>query len=355
MPLTGVADRGAMSTTSDTATSRPPTTREVRLAARPVGEPTPADFELAVTDLPPLAPGQLLVRNSWMSVEPYMRGRMDDAESYIAPFELGGPLEGAAVGEVVESRADAVPVGATVVHFLGWRDHAVVDAESATVVDPQLAPVQAYLDVLGTPGLTAWVALTEAAPVRPGDVVLVSSAAGAVGSVAGQLAGRLGAARVIGIAGGPHKVAGLAELGYDAGIDHKAGPLAKQLAEAAPDGIDVYLDSVGGDHLEAAIDALRVGGRVALVGAVAEYNATAPVPGPTNLYEAVKKQLTLRGVLVTSHLSRFPEYRALVGPWLADGSFRRLETVVDGLDQAPRALIDLLRGAAVGKMIVRVS
>ncbi len=331
-----------------------PTSREVRLASRPVGEPTPADFDLVAVEPPPLAPGQILVRNTWMSVDPYMRGRMDAGESYIPPFALGGPLEGGAVGEVVESRADEVPVGATVSHFLGWREHAVVDAAAASIVDLGVAPAQAYLGVLGTPGLTAWAALTDVAPVRAGDVVLVSSAAGAVGSVAGQLARRLGAARVIGTAGGSHKVERLAGLGFDAGIDYKAGPLAKQLPEAAPDGIDVYLDAVGGGHLEAAIDSLRVGGRVALVGAIGEYNATAPVPGPTNLYEVVKKQITLRGMLVSTYLPRFPEYLAQAGPWLADGTLRREETVFDGIDQAPRALIDLLRGAGVGKMIVRL-
>ena len=336
------------------ATSRPTTTREIRLAARPVGEPAPADFELAVSDLPPLVPGQILVRNTWMSVEPYMRGRMDEGESYIPAFELGAPLEGGAVGEVVESRADAVPVGATVVHFLGWRDHAVVEASAATVVDPDVAPVQAHLGVLGTPGLTAWLALTETAPVRPGDVVWVSSAAGAVGSVAGQLARQLGATRVIGSAGGPDKVEQLADLGYDTGIDHKAGPLAKQLQQAAPEGIDVYLDGVGGDHLEAAIDALRDDGRVAVIGAVGEYNATGPVPGPTNLYQVAKKQLTVRGLLVTGHLHRFAEYHATVGPWLADGTVHHVETIVDGLDQAPAALIGLLRGTGVGKMLVRL-
>jgi hypothetical protein len=335
-------------------TSRSTTTREIRLAARPVGEPTPADFQLAVADLPALAPGQVLVRNTWMSVEPYMRGRMDEGESYIPAFQIGAPLEGGAVGEVVESRADGVPVGATVVHFLGWRDHAVVEAAAATVVDPDIAPVRAHLGVLGTPGLTAWLALTETAPVRTGDVVWVSSAAGALGSVAGQFARQLGAARVIGSAGGPDKVERLADLGYDIGIDHKAGTLAKQLQQAAPDGIDVYLDAVGGDHLEAALDALRVGGRVAAVGAIGEYNATGPVPGPTNLYEVVKKQLTVRGLLVTGHLHRFPEYHATVGPWLADGTVSHVETVVDGLDQAPQALIGLLQGAAVGKMIVRL-
>lgn len=331
------------------------TTREVRLAARPVGEPGPGDFELVEAAVPELRDGQLLVRNTWMSVDPYMRGRMDDAPSYIPPFELGAPLEGSAVGEVVASRADGIAVGATVSHFLGWREHAVVDAAAATVVDLSLASAQAYLGVLGTTGLTAYAALTEIAPVREGDVVFVSGAAGAVGSVAGQIARKLGAARVIGSAGGPEKAAKLTgAFGFDAALDYRAGGIAEQLAVAAPDGIDVYVDNVGGDHLEAAIGALRDDGRVALVGAVAEYNATAPVPGPTNLYRAVTRRLTLRGMLVSEHFGLFPEYVERAAGWLADGSLHTEETVRDGLDAAPEAFLGVLNGANVGKMLVRL-
>ena len=332
----------------------PATAREVRLAGRPVGEPTPAEFALVEAPVPAPGPGQALVRNTWMSVDPYMRGRMDDAESYIEPFAVGEPLEGSAVGTVVASAADALPVGATVVHFSGWRDYALVDAAAATVVDTALAPEEAYLHVLGPTGFTAYLALTEIAPVRPGDVVFVSSAAGAVGSVAVQLARTLGASRVVGSAGGPAKVARLAGLGVDAVVDHRAGPVAPQLAAAAPDGIDVYVDNVGGEHLEAAIGALRTHGRVAVVGAIGEYNATEPVPGPTNLYTIATRRLTLRGVLVTDHLDAMPAYVARAAGWLADGSLRADVTVVDGLDRAPQALIDLLRGAAVGKMLVRL-
>lgn len=331
------------------------TSRQVRLAARPVGEPGPGDFALVEVPVPEPGPGQVVVRNEWMSVDPYMRGRMDDAESYIPPFALGEPLEGGAVGRVVASRADGVPVGATVTHLLGWREHAVLDGTEVTVVDPALAPPQAHLGVLGMPGLTAYVALTEVAPVREGDVVFVSAAAGAVGSVAGQIARRLGAARVIGSAGGPRKAAKLlADFGFDAALDHRAGPIAASLADTAPGGIDVYLDAVGGAHLEAAIGALRAGGRVAIVGAIGEYNATAPVPGPTNLYEAAKKELSLRGLLVTNHFARFPEYLERASGWLADGSLRTEETVFDGIEQAPRALIEVLRGGNVGKMLVRL-
>lgn len=343
-------------TTATTPADATATSREIRLASRPTGEPSPSNFTLAEVDVPTPGPDQVLVRNTWMSVDPYMRGRMDDAPSYIPPFEIGRPLEGSAVGEVVASRSDAVPVGATVLHFAGWRDHAVVGADRLTVLDLTVAPPQAYLGALGIPGLTAYVALTEIAPVRPGDVVFVSSAAGAVGSVAGQIARRLGASRVIGSAGGPRKSEVLrTAFGFDAAIDHKAGPIAEQLATAAPDGIDVYLDSVGGDHLAAAIGALRTGGRVALVGAVAGYNATAPVPGPTNLYDAVKKELTLRGMLITSYEAKYAEYVEVLSGWLQDGSLHTEETVVDGLDQAPQALVDVLRGTNTGKMLVRVA
>jgi NADPH-dependent curcumin reductase CurA len=331
------------------------TSREIRLAARPVGEPAPTDFELARTEVPELADGQILVRNTWMSVDPYMRGRMDAGESYIPPFELGAPLEGSAVGEVVASRSAAVPVGATVVHFLGWREYAVMDGAAATVADTALVPAEAYLGALGTTGLTAYATLTEVAPVREGDVVFVSAAAGAVGSVAGQLARKLGASRVIGSAGGPEKAAKLiSSFGFDAAIDYRAGSVAEQLAKAAPEGVDVYVDNVGGDHLVAAIDALRVGGRIAMVGAISAYNATEPVAGPHNLFLLAHKDATLRGMLVNSYLHRFPEWIGKAAGWLADGSLHTENTVIDGLDQAPAAFLNMMRGANTGKMLVRL-
>ncbi|MFE3457906.1 NADP-dependent oxidoreductase [Nocardiopsis aegyptia] len=330
------------------------TTREIRLAARPVGTPGPEHFTLAAAELPPLAEGQVLVRNTWMSVDPYMRGRMDDVPSYIPPFELGAPLEGGAIGEVVASLSPDVPVGATVSHFLGWREHAVLDAAHATVVDTADVPASAYLGPLGTTGLTAYLALTEIAPVREGDTVYVSAAAGAVGSVAGQIARRLGAGRVIGSAGGSAKTALLlSEFGYDAAIDHREGDLPGQLGKAAPEGIDVYLDSVGGDHLDAALDAMRPRGRVALVGAISGYNATEPVPGP-DLYRAATKELTLRGMIVGHYLDRFPEFVGTAIPWILDGSLRTRETVYEGLEQAPEAFLGVLGGANTGKMLVRL-
>ncbi|WP_232665222.1 NADP-dependent oxidoreductase [Pseudonocardia sp. TRM90224] len=331
------------------------TSKEIRLAARPTGEPRPTDLELVTTEVPAPGDGQVLVRTTWMSVDPYMRGRMDDAPSYMPPFELGAPLEGSAIGEVVESRSPDVPVGATVSHFLGWREYAVLDAAAVTVVDTTIAPPQAYLGVLGVPGLTAYVALTEIAPVRPGDVVLISAAAGAVGSVAGQIARALGASRVIGSAGGPQKAKKIVtDFGFDDALDYRAAPIGEQLAAVAPDGIDVYLDSVGGDHLQAAIAAARPGGRIALVGAISGYNADAPAPGPDNMYRAAWRELSLRGMLVTSNLHRFADYIPKAAGWLADGSLRAEETVVEGLEQAPAALNAVLRGGNVGKMLVRM-
>ncbi|MEV7611689.1 NADP-dependent oxidoreductase [Streptomyces sp. NPDC089799] len=331
------------------------TSREIRLAARPVGEPGPEHFALSTTEVPEPAEGQILVRNTWMSVDPYMRGRMNDGPSYVPPFEIGAALDGSAIGEVIASRAAGVPVGATVSHFLGWREYAVLDAAAATVVDTALAPARAYLGALGATGLTAYAALTRTAPVREGDVVFVSAAAGAVGSVAGQLARRLGASRVIGSAGGPQKTRALLDgFGYDAAIDYRAGDLPAQLAQAAPEGIDVYLDAVGGDHLQAAIGAVRGGGRIALVGAVSGYNSTTPAPGPDNLLVAAAREVTLRGMLVTNHFDLFPEWIGKAAGWLAEGTLRTRETVVEGIEQAPEALLGVLRGANTGKMLVRL-
>jgi NADPH-dependent curcumin reductase CurA len=330
--------------------------REIRLASRPVGEPRLDAFALASVEVPVPGEGQVLVRNTWMSVDPYMRDRMNEGDTYIPAFQLGEALDGGAVGEVIASRSAEVPVGATVLHFLGWREYAVLDASAATVIDTSIAPPQAYLGVLGTPGLTAYTAVTEIAEVRPGDVVFVSAAGGAVGSIAGQIARKLGAARVIGSTGGPEKAKRLvAELGFDAAIDYRAGDLAGQLAKVAPDGIDVYVDNVGGEHLEAALAALRRDGRVAMVGAISGYNATGPVPGPANLVDAIAKQLTLRGVLVNYQLHRFPEYLSKAAGWLADGSLRAAETVVEGVERAPEAFLAMMRGANFGKMLVRLA
>ncbi|WP_026124295.1 MULTISPECIES: NADP-dependent oxidoreductase [Nocardiopsis] len=330
--------------------------REVHLVKRPVGEPVPGDFSLVETEVPDPGPGQVLVRNDWFSVDPYMRGRMNDVKSYVPPFALNAPMDGAAVGTVVASNAPEVPEGTVVRHGLGWREYAVLDASAADSVDTSIAPAQAYLGALGMTGLTAYAGLTEVAPVREGDVVFVSGAAGAVGSVAARIARHHGASRVIGSAGGPEKARRLTEeFGYDAAVDYKRGALEEDLKEAAPKGIDVYFDNVGGDHLRAAIAQLRVGGRVAMCGAISQYNATEPVPGPDNLVLAVGKRLTLRGFIVTDHMDLGREYAGLAARWLSEGTLPHEETVVEGIDNAVDAFIGMLKGANTGKMLIRLA
>ncbi|OLT16659.1 NADP-dependent oxidoreductase [Serinicoccus sp. CUA-874] len=329
--------------------------REVRLVARPHGWPEPSDFELATSELPELADGQVRVRNELISVDPYMRGRMNDTRSYVAPFELGRAMEGAAVGVVEESRAEGYAVGDHVLHQLGWREEAVVDAESARVVDTDAAPAPAYLGVLGMTGLTAYAGLVRVAQLREGDVVFVSGAAGAVGSVAGQVAKALGASRVIGSAGSQEKVDHLVdELGFDAAFNYKDGDVAAQLAEHAPDGIDVYFDNVGGEHLEAAIGALRQGGRIAICGAISSYNDTEPAPGPRNLARLIQVRGTMTGFLVSDHQDLAGEFAGQAAGWLSSGQLRSRETVVEGIEHAVDAFLGLLRGDNTGKMLVRV-
>ncbi|MFF2557571.1 NADP-dependent oxidoreductase [Nocardia sp. NPDC058058] len=329
--------------------------REWRLIARPFGEPKPGDFELATVTLPDPGPGQVLVRNDWLSVDPYMRGRMNDVESYIPRFVLGEAMTGGAVGTVVASGADNVPVGTVVSHFYGWREYALLDAAAAQVVNAEIAPAQAYLGVLGTTGITAYAGLTEVAPVKEGDVVFISGAAGAVGSIAGQVAKRLGASKVIGSAGGPAKTARLLnEFGFDAAIDYREGDLVGQLAVAAPEGIDVYFDNVGGDHLDAALVAMNRYGRIALCGAISVYNDTELAPGPAHLPLAIGKRINLRGMNVTDHLHQAPEWIGQAAGWLADGALRAEETVVDGIDQALDAFTAMMSGANTGKMLVRL-
>jgi NADPH-dependent curcumin reductase CurA len=329
--------------------------REVRLVARPVGAPTPDCFDLVEVDLPEPTDGQVLVRNTFMSVDPYMRGRMSDARSYVPPFELGRAMEGGAVGEVVASADPGLAVGDVVLHNLGWRDLALVPNGGARAVKPESGvSLSAYLGVLGMPGLTAYVGLLDIAGFQPGDTVFVSGAAGAVGSVAGQIAKARGASRVVGSAGTPTKVAWLREIGFDAAFDYHEGPVRKRLKEAAPDGIDVYFDNVGGEHLEAAISSLKPFGRVAMCGAISAYNATEPPAGPTNLSLAVGKRLTLRGFIVSDHGKRIKDYLPEMAGWLRDGTVRWEETVVDGLENATDAFRGLLAGENLGKMVVRL-
>jgi len=334
-----------------------PATREIHLAARPAGWPSPDDFALVTTELPDPGDGQLLVRNTYMSVDPYMRPKMNDVKSYTPPYQVGEALYGGAIGEVVESRVDGYAAGDLVLHGLGWREHAVVDARAARKLEELPGvPATQFLGALGATGLTAYVGLFDLAEFKPGDTVFVSGAAGAVGTMAGQFARLRGAARVIGSAGSAEKVAYLRDkLGFDAAFNYRDGDVHGQLAAAAPDGIDVYFDNVGGDHLEAAIATLNEHGRVAMCGSVSEYNATEPSPGPRNLAQIVKKRLSLRGFIVLDHYDRFPDFVRDVSGWFAGGGLVADETIVDGgLDHAVDAFLGLLRGENTGKMVVRL-
>ena len=333
----------------------PTTSREVRLAARPTGWPTTENFNVATVDLPELQDGEVLVRNAVMSVDPYMRGRMDDRPSYVPPLQVGAALDGGAVGEVVVSKSDSVATGTQVLHGFGWREYAVLPAKRVQPIDTAVAPASAYLGVLGMPGFTAYVGLTEIAAMKEGDAVFVSGAAGAVGSLVGQIARRRGASRVIGSAGSADKVRHLVDdLGFDAAFNYKDGNVGKQLREAAHDGIDVYFDNVGGDHLEAAIGSLNTFGRVAVCGMISQYNATEATPAPRNLALLITKRLSIRGFIVSDNNALQPAFLDEVGPWVRDGSLITEETFVDGgVDAAPQAFIDLMRGENTGKMLVR--
>lgn len=333
--------------------NRPAVSREIQLASRPEGWPVDRNFRLTETPLPELGEGQILVRNVYMSVDPYMRGRMNDVKSYVPPFQLDQPLDGGAIGEVIESRSEAHKAGDYVLHGLGWRDYAVLDGSKARVIDTGLAPASNYLGVLGMTGLTAYVGLTKVAEFKEGDVVFVSGAAGAVGSLVGQIAKAMGAARVIGSAGSAEKVQHLLDLGFDAAFNYHDGPVEDQLQAAAGDGgIDVYFDNVGGEHLEAAIAVMNKGGRIAMCGAISQYNTTDASTGPRNLVLAIGKELTLRGFIVGSYSQYAGEFAQLMSGWLANEEISHDETFVDGLENAPQAFIDLMKGANKGKMIV---
>ncbi|MFC8781263.1 NADP-dependent oxidoreductase [Streptomyces nigra] len=329
--------------------------REWHLVSRPVGWPKTEDFALVEAEVPTPGEGQVLVRNKYLSVDPYMRGRMSAAKSYADPYELGKVMQGGAVGEVVESNAEGIAVGDHVLHFFGWREYAALDARHAVKVDADAAPLSTYLGVLGMTGLTAYAGLLRTAAFKEGDAVFVSGAAGAVGSQVGQIARLKGASRVIGSAGSDEKVKLLVEeYGFDAAFNYKNGPVAEQLKQAAPDGIDVYFDNVGGEHLEAAIGRLNRGGRIAVCGMISVYNDTEPAPGPRNLARLIQTRGRIEGFLVGDHYDLQPQFVQEVGPWVASGELKYRETAVEGIENNLEAFFGVLRGDNIGKMIVKL-
>ena len=330
------------------------TSREIRLASRPQGLPTAANFTHAQIELKSLPDQQVLVRNLFMSVDPYMRGRMNDRKSYAPPFELGKVLDGGAVGEVVESCAKEFKAGDVVVSNFGWREYYIASPKDLRPVSREVQPLSVYLGALGMTGMTAWFGL-NLVDVKAGDVIYVSGAAGAVGNVAGQLA-KLRGCKVIGSAGSMEKVKFLREeCGFDIAFDYKTGPVVEQLKIEAPDGIDVYFDNVGGEALEAALSSLRVHGRIIACGGISGYNEEKPRPGPSNLFNITTKRLTMRGMIVSDSLDRRSEFEKEVSGYLQSGKLKNRETVVEGLDQAVGAFIGLFSGNNIGKMVVKLA
>ena len=328
--------------------------RSIILTSRPKGAPTADNFALEEDVIPKPGEGEVLTRTLWLSLDPYMRGRMSDKPSYAPPIAIGAPMTGETVGEVVESRDPRFVPGDIVVGAFGWQSHIVSAADRLTIV-PKGTPYSAYLGVLGMPGATAYAGMTEIGQVKPGETVVISAASGAVGAVAGQIAKRAGA-RVVGVAGNADKCLYIQDtLGFDECIDHRAVmDLSAALRDACPNGIDVYFENVGGDLQEAVFPLMNNFGRIIMCGMVAEYNDTKPRPGP-NLMDVVKKRLRVEGFIVTDNLQRFADWRAIAAPLVADGSLHFREHVVDGLENAPEAFVELLRGHNFGKLVIRVA
>lgn len=329
--------------------------REIRLKARPIGTPGADDFELATVTLPEPGPGEVLVRNRWMSVDPYMRGRMYDRPSYVPPFRIGAALEGGAIGEVITSADPAFAPGDLVSSMWGWREAFVMPAASLRKLPPlQGVPPQAFLGVLGMPGLTAWAGLTQIGEPKAGETLFVSGGAGAVGSAVAQI-GKILGLTVIASAGSDAKCDWLRSVGVDQAINYRtAGNLLEAVRAAAPRGIDIYFDNVGGEHLEVALELARPFARLVECGMIDQYNATEARPGPRNLIYIIGKSLKIQGFIVTQFQHLEPEFQQQMMGWIRDGRIRWEETVFEGIERAPEAFIGLFEGANTGKMLVKL-
>jgi len=327
--------------------------RQVLLASRPAGNVVPENFRIAEADVPKPGPGEVLVRNEWLSLDPYMRGRMSDAKSYVKPVEVGGLMVGQTVGEVVESNDAALKPGDKVLTSLGWQLYGVAKARELVKVDASKVPASYYLGVLGMPGVTAWFGLHEIGQPKAGETVVVTAASGAVGSVAGQLAKSMGC-RVVGVAGGKAKcdyVVG--ELGFDACVDYKAGNLADDLRVACPKGVDVLFENVGGEILDTLLGQMNVFARIVVCGLIAEYSATQPY-AYKRMRSVLVNRIRMQGMIVFDWKDRYGEALAGLGKLLGEGKLKYRESIVEGLDNAPQGLIALLAGGNFGKQLVRL-
>jgi NADPH-dependent curcumin reductase CurA len=328
--------------------------RNVVLRRRPSGEPRPDDFEISEDAIPAPGPGEVVTRTIWLSIDPYMRGRLSDRKSYAQPVQIGEVMTGESIGEVVESGDPAFAVGDIVSGARGWQTHSLSKAKALQKLPRDNTPISTYLGVLGMPGTTAYSGMKDIGEPKAGETVVISAASGAVGSVAGQIAKRAGA-RVVGIAGGPDKCLWVQEsLGFDDCVDHRSVDLPAAIADACPNGIDVYFENVGGAVQEAVFPLLNPFGRVIMCGMVSQYNAREFPPGP-NLGFVVGKRVKIQGMIVSDKPERLAEWRALASPWVQDGTLRYREDVIDGLEDAPAALSAVLSGRNFGKMLVRVA
>jgi NADPH-dependent curcumin reductase CurA len=331
-----------------------PVNRQILLKSRPEAAPSVDNFELTESAVPTPGDGQVLMRTLYLSLDPYMRGRMSAAKSYAKPAQVGEPMVGGTVGEIVASRHPGYSTGEIVVGHGGWQDYALSNGTGLRKLDPAAAPVSTALGVLGMPGMTAYVGLLEIGQPKPGETVVVAAASGAVGSVVGQIA-RLKGARAVGIAGGADKcrfVTG--ELGFDACVDHRASDFAAALEAACPKGIDVYFENVGGAVQQTVWPLLNDFARIPVCGLIAQYNLSSPMPGP-DMFTVLRKRLLLRGFIVSDFAAKQGDFLRDVGGWVREGRVKYREDIVDGLERAPAAFLGLLQGKNFGKMLVRVA
>ncbi|HJS64700.1 MAG TPA: NADP-dependent oxidoreductase [Nitrososphaeraceae archaeon] len=334
--------------------------REICLTEYPVGMPTDNNFKLVQVEIPePTKEGEFLVRNIWMSVDPYMRGRMRNEEevvkSFIPSFNLGRPLEGGCIGQVIASKNSQFAVGEYVLGMCGWREYWLSNGSNVMKVDQKIAPIQSFLGTFGMPGLTAYVGLLKIGELKDNDTVFVSAASGAVGSVACQIAKTKGC-HVIGSAGSDEKVNWLLD---QAGIDYafnyrKVEDISAELLKVCPDKIDIYFDNVGGKHLEAALDNMKTFGRIVLCGMISQYNSSSPTPGPSNLLLAITNRFKLQGFIVGDHYDMLNEFHVSMAKWVSEGRMKWNETVIEGIENAPKAFISLFKGENFGKMLIKV-
>ena len=328
--------------------------RQILLKSRPEGAPGLDNFEMVETPVPEPGDGEVVMRTRWLSLDPYMRGRMSAARSYARPAEVGQPMVGGTVSEIAASRHPAFGVGDVVLGYAGWQDYARSDGQDLRRLDPAAAPVTTALGVLGMPGMTAYAGLLEIGQPKPGETVAVAAASGAVGSVVGQIA-KIKGCRAVGIAGGAEKCRYVVdELGFDACVDHRVGDFADRLAAACPAGIDVYFENVGGAVQEAVWPLLNDFARIPVCGLIAQYNAARPMPGP-EVVTVLRKRLTMRGFIVTDFASKRAEFLRDAGEWVRSGGIKYREDVVEGLENAPGAFLGLLQGRNFGKLLVKVS